>query len=272
MPNTLQDRFDALVAESRSPDRRVGAPSAIRRARRRRAGRVALAAAALLAVLGVAVPAVIGDADRNEPVDGAEASPLSAAINPATADWLGPWELASLRDLGKLPDPEASTIGCFNDGEPSGPAPTAYNLVLTSVPGQTEGAVAVAVVSQYRSPARAEALVPGIVRSGVVPWCADASRPVPLTAPGPVTGRYQRLPLDAVYRFMERAQPGLAEGELPRGYVLNVWSLARGDRAGMLAIAAPSDAGAPRVPAVFEAFSGFVATDAALESSHPATD
>ncbi len=35
----------------------------------------------------------------------------------------------------------------------------------------------------------------------------------------------------------------------------------------MLAIAAPGEAGAPPVGAVFEAFAGFVATDAALDSS-----
>lgn len=77
------------------------------------------------------------------------------------------------------------------------------------------------------------------------------------------------MPLDPVYRFMERAAPKLAEGELPRGYVLHVWSVVNDDRAAMLAIAAPSDAGAPPVRAVFEAFSAFMTTDAALSNSTP---
>ena len=170
---------------------------------------MALAADAVLAVLGVAIPAVVGVADPNEPVDAPEASPLSAAINPA-------------------------------------------------------GALAGAYIAQYRSAVRAEEEVPGIIRGA--PWCADISKTVRLTAPGSVTGTYRNLPLDAVYRFME------PKGELPSGYVLHVWSLARDGRTGMLGIVAPSDAGAPDVAAVFEAFSAFLTTDAALEDSYPPMD
>ncbi|MDQ3663374.1 MAG: hypothetical protein M3353_01770 [Actinomycetota bacterium] len=267
MPDsTLQERFDALRAESDPPGRRVDAGTVISRARRRRAGRVALAAAAVLAVIGVAVPAVIGAGDRIEPADGKKASPFTAALDPATAGWLGPWELAPA-DGDRLPTPEMSMIGCFNDGE-SARATSGGGLAWAPSPGEPGGALAEAVVDQHRTPALAEELVPGIVRSGVVPWCRNASRPVDLTAAGGVNGTYMRLPLDAFYRFEERAQPALSEGELPRGYVLHVWSLASGNRAGMLAIAAPGDAGAPPVGAVFEAFAGFVATDA-LENSTP---
>lgn len=263
---TLQDRFDALVTDSGSPGRRATATTVISRARRRRAGRVVLAAAAVLAVLGVAIPAVVGVADRDDAVDRTrESSPLSEAINPATAGWLGPWELASVEDWGRLPDPQGSTIGCFNDGELAS-APTAYQSASSSA-GRPEGALAGAVVSQHRSPARAEDLVPGIIRGES--WCSDMSKPVPLTAPGSVTGTYRALNLDGMYTFMERAQPSLTKGELPRGYVLHAWSVVNADRAAMLLISAPSDAGAPPVRAVFEAFSAFMTTDAALSNSTP---
>ena len=164
MPDsTLQDRFDALVAESRSPGRRVDAAAVIGRARRRRAGRLALAAAAVVAVMGVVLPAVIGVADRSEPVDGAEASPLAAAINPATADWLGPWGLASGADLLRLPDPQLSIIGCFNDGESAG-APTGYNIAWTPASGLPEGALASALSSRSTA-------LPPLPRS----WCRASS-------------------------------------------------------------------------------------------------
>lgn len=280
MPDsTLQERFDALRAESDPPGRRVDAGTVISRARRRRAGRVALAAAAVLAVMGVAVPALIGTADRNEPVDTGGSSPLADALDPATEQWLGPWETADEDQLRRLPDPQMSTIGCFNDGE-SARAMTGYALAWTLTPAQPAGALASTVVSKHRSPAVAKSLVPGItgrVRPAGAPWCAKASDPVRLTAPGQVTGTYRQLPLDPVYSFIERAQedaPGndLPAGylvDLPRGYVLHVWSLANGDRAGMLAIAAPEDVGAPKAGAVFEAFSGFMTTDAALGNSTP---
>ena len=269
MPDsTLQDRFDALAADSSPPARRVVATAVISRARRRRVGRVVLAAAAVLAVLGVAIPAVVGVGDQFDPVDAPEASPLSAAINPATAGWVGPWQFASIDDLERLPDPQMALIGCFNDGE-SATATTAYSMASAPTSGRSQGALASTVVSQHRSPAVAEELVPGIVRSGAVPWCAEGSKPVRLAAPGPVVGTYRRLPLDAVYRFNERAQPNLAKGELPRGYVLHAWSVVNADRAGLLLISAPGDAGAPPVRAVFDAFAGFMATDAALENSVP---
>ncbi len=135
---------------------------------------------------------------------------------------------------------------------------------MTGVAGHPAGALADTWVQTFASPRAARLLTPGVTREGGAPWCRLASRPVRTETGDGVAGSYQTLPLAKQDAFLERAGGGW--DDLPRDYVLHVWSLARGDRAGLLTIAAPVEAGTPPTSRVLAAYADFMASDAALES------